>query len=296
MLPVGTRVVTYLGANKATKAPAAFATSRGAFGEYVAVNDAALVAPIPDNMSFAEAASLPVGALTAELMLQHHPRAAFTDSYLLIWGASSSVGYNCVQLAIARGYQVIAVASGQHEAVMKELGVAVFVDYRKDDVASKVQAVIRGAGAGAGATNKKFFLNGAVDCIGEPSSFATCADLVQALGDHESSSNSQASSSSSSSSSSPFLAVSTTNPYGLPEPPSADIRKCAVDLGMALDQDASTRALVQQWLPEIVQICQPMPIYSVAGPFTAETVERAFQVCKDGVVSGQKVVIEWTKE
>jgi hypothetical protein len=39
---------------------------------------------------------------------------------------------------------------------------------------------------------------------------------------------------------------------------------------------------------------QTQPIRSVKGPFTAETVEEAFQANKSGV-SGEKVVIEWAK-
>ena len=248
---MGKRVVTYLGANKVNHA-----TSRGAFASHV-VADADLVVEIPDDMTFAQAASLPVGALTAELLLKELPP---TTDYVIVWGASSSVGYNAVQLAIKRGWKTIAVASGKHETSLQELGISGFVDYRKANVMGKVKEIC--------GNNK---LNGAVDCIGDPTTFSTCCELVAGLGD-----------------SSLSLAVSTVSPYGLPDPP-AGINKCPVDLGTALD-DSERRELVQKWMPEIVHL-KPMPIRSIKGQLTAATVQEAFQISKEGV-SGEKVVIE----
>jgi len=88
------------------------------------------------------------------------------------------------------------------------------------------------------------------------------------------------------------LAVSTVNPYGLPDPP-AGVKKSPVDLGTAIDEP-EPRELVQKWMPEIVNL-KPMPVRSVKGNLTAKTVQEAFQISKQGV-SGEKVVIEWIED
>jgi NADPH:quinone reductase-like Zn-dependent oxidoreductase len=249
---VGQRVVAHLGANKAP-----YGTTRGAFGEQVAVFTEG-IAEIPDSMTFSEAATLPVGALTAKLLVQE--LGLKQGSWVLVWGASSSVGYNVVQLAVKLGLKPIAVASEKHQAMLKELGAAGFVDYRNDNVAIKVKELIG---------NDK--LNGAVDCIGgEPSK--TCAGLLVSLGDDASST--------------PKVVASVA---GLPESP-AGVNFISVMLGLHMDKP-ETRLLIKEWLPEMVNL-KTMPIHSIKGPFTAETVEAAFQASKNGV-SGEKVVIEW---
>ena len=250
----GKRVVTYLGADKSKSR-----TSRGAFVEQVAV-DADLIAEIPDQVSFAEAAALPVAGLTAQMLLNE--LSLSEGSWVLVWGASSSVGYSCIQLAVRRGLKAIGVASGKHEESVMSLGAAGFVDYKKDDVMVKVKEICNE------------HLNTAVDTIGLPDTFGTCAELVKVLGD-----------------STVDLAVSSVGSVGLPEPPPG-IKKVPVLLGSALDIE-KPRGLVKAWLPEVVQL-KPLPIRVINGTFSAGTVQNAFQSCKDGM-SGEKVVIEWSE-
>ncbi|EEC42599.1 alcohol dehydrogenase [Phaeodactylum tricornutum CCAP 1055/1] len=259
---LGQRVVTYLGANKAQST-----VDQGAYVEQVVV-DADLVAALPDAMSFAEATTFPVGALTADLLLRE--LSLQKGDWVLVWGASSSVGYFAVQRALARGYRVIAVASGSHEAALTELHVTAFVDYRKGDVVAQILAV---------GGDEPLVLNGAVDCIGGPDTFGTCAQLVHdAFGPGDTDTRTTT------------LVVSTTNSMGLPTPP-GNVQARPVDLGTALDK-AETREFVRTALPEIIRECRAMKVRSVVGPMAAETVQEAFQVNKDGV-SGEKVVIEW---
>eukprot|EP00523_Entomoneis_sp_CCMP467_P018098 CAMPEP_0168811892 /NCGR_PEP_ID=MMETSP0726-20121227/4359_1 /TAXON_ID=265536 /ORGANISM="Amphiprora sp., Strain CCMP467" /LENGTH=340 /DNA_ID=CAMNT_0008863969 /DNA_START=65 /DNA_END=1087 /DNA_ORIENTATION=+ len=251
---VGKRIISYLGASKMLHA-----LDKGAFTEKVLV-EKDLIAEIPSDMTFAQGASLPVGALTAKLLVTEHTAA---KDWLLVWGASSSVGFNVVQIAKKEGYKVIAVASSNHEKTMEELGADGFVDYRSDDVEAKVEALVSG---------QEGKLNGAVDCIGAPSTFGTAAKLVKKLGNHDDA-----------------LVVSTTIAMGLTDV--EGVARRPVDLGTANDEPQS-RQNVSTWLKEIVDL-KPMPIHSVPGPFSAETVEKAFQINKEGV-SGKKVVIEWS--
>jgi hypothetical protein len=78
----------------------------------------------------------------------------------------------------------------------------------------------------------------------------------------------------------------------LPEPPRG-VKKCSIDLATGLDNPDVRENVVKVTLPIMVEL-QTQPIRSVKGPFTAETVEEAFQANKSGV-SGEKVVIEWAK-
>lgn len=252
---LGKRVVAYLGAIK-TNHP----TDRGAFCQQVAI-DADVVGEIPDSLSFAAAATLPVGAMTAALLL--NALSVEKDDKILVWGASSSVGYNTVQLAIRRGLKPIAIASGKHGPALQALGAAGFVDYTKRNVKKKVKDICGSD-----------MLNSAVDCIGTPEIFGTCCELVGELGD-----------------ASAERVVSTVSSFGLPEPPQG-VKKSSVTLGPALDDPEMREKVVKATLPIMVEL-QTLPVRSIKGPFSAETVQEAFQTSKSGV-SGEKVVIEWT--
>lgn len=100
--------------------------AQGAFQQYTVVL-AHMAAPIPDEMAATSAAVLPLGIGTAacglyqsgKLGLRHPSEDARpTGETLLVWGASSSVGCNAVQLATASGYEVIATASPHNEAMV----------------------------------------------------------------------------------------------------------------------------------------------------------------------------------
>ncbi|HET6258012.1 MAG TPA: NADPH:quinone oxidoreductase family protein [Pseudonocardia sp.] len=107
---------------------AAFA-STGAFAEVAAVQ-ADHVLPLPDEVSFAKGACLPMNYLTAHfaLLVRGHLRKGQT---VLVHGAAGGVGTACVQLAAALGARVVAVVSteekaaaaravGAHETVLAE--------------------------------------------------------------------------------------------------------------------------------------------------------------------------------
>lgn len=89
------------------------------------------IAHKPLNISFNEAASTPLAALTA---LQAFQIAKLNDkSELLIIGASGGVGTFAVQIAKAMGATVCAVCSYRNSELVKSLGADIVIDYTKED-------------------------------------------------------------------------------------------------------------------------------------------------------------------
>jgi NADPH:quinone reductase-like Zn-dependent oxidoreductase len=125
-------VVEQIGSDVAAYAPGdevfGTTTGMGAYAEYVAVK-AAAIARKPSNLTFEEAASVPVAAQTAwEGMFTHgHLEKGQT---ILIHGGAGAVGAYAVQLAAHAGATVIATASGGDEPYLKSLGASRVIDYR----------------------------------------------------------------------------------------------------------------------------------------------------------------------
>jgi NADPH2:quinone reductase len=91
----------------------------GAYAELLAV-DPAWLAPLPDGVPFEDAATLPLNGLTARQALDLLALAA--GDKLLVTGASGGVGGFAVQLAVADGLRVTAVAGRDDEAWVASLG------------------------------------------------------------------------------------------------------------------------------------------------------------------------------
>ena len=104
----------------------------GGMAEYCLVSADQLVA-MPDGVSFAEAASLPVAYGTAHRMLITHNTIKKGDRVLVL-GASGGVGTGCVILAKLLGAEVVACASSDEKlARLKELGADEAINYQKVD-------------------------------------------------------------------------------------------------------------------------------------------------------------------
>lgn len=103
----------------------------GGYAEYTClpVND--LIAIKPANMSFEEAAAVPVGGLTALRFLKQSGVKA--GSRVLIYGASGSVGSFAVQIAKAMGAEVTAVSSRANIPLLSKLGAHKTIDYTHSD-------------------------------------------------------------------------------------------------------------------------------------------------------------------
>jgi NADPH:quinone reductase-like Zn-dependent oxidoreductase len=131
---VGDRVVAYaVGMEKGRRhAP------EGGFQSRVIVRTD-LAAPIPDSLGFADAAVLPLGISTAASGLfgagqlgLRMPGATTppTGETVVVWGGSTSVGMNAIQLAVAAGYDVVTTASPRNHELVTGLGASRAFDYR----------------------------------------------------------------------------------------------------------------------------------------------------------------------
>ncbi|WP_436844505.1 NADP-dependent oxidoreductase [Streptomyces wuyuanensis] len=133
-----------------------------AYAEYVTA-PASDLARKPAGIDHVHAAALVMSGLTAWQFLielghdhpspfqeaQHRPMALDGESTVLVNGAAGGVGHLALQLAKWKGARVIAVASGTHEAFLRELGADEFIDYTKErpeDVVRDVDLVLDAVG------------------------------------------------------------------------------------------------------------------------------------------------------
>ncbi|EUJ23565.1 Zn-dependent alcohol dehydrogenase [Listeria grandensis FSL F6-0971] len=108
-------------------------TRFGTYAEYTVV-DAPLLARIPDNVSFEEAASIPLAGLTAWQALFDHATLQAGEKVLIHAGAGG-VGTLAIQLAKNAGAHVITTASEKNAAFLKELGADEVIDYKTTNFA-----------------------------------------------------------------------------------------------------------------------------------------------------------------
>jgi alcohol dehydrogenase len=125
-------------------------TKRGGASELVAVGEHFLL-PIPDRVSFVEAACLPVAYGTALRMVETRGKLQPGETVLIL-GASGGVGTCCLQLAKSIGCEVIACASKDWKIHrLKELGADHVIDTSKQGYVAEIHRLygkprIRGGG------------------------------------------------------------------------------------------------------------------------------------------------------
>jgi len=103
----------------------------GAYGDFVCLPASYTIVPKPHNMSFEEAAAVPLGGLNALHFLR---KAKIQDGdKVLVNGAGGSIGTFGVQIAKAMGAEVTAVDSTIKEEMLRRIGADHFFDYTTED-------------------------------------------------------------------------------------------------------------------------------------------------------------------
>ncbi|MBP1204226.1 NADPH:quinone reductase-like Zn-dependent oxidoreductase [Duganella sp. 1411] len=141
--------------------PSGLAGDSRAYAEYVSA-PASEVAVKPAGIDHAHAAAAPMSLLTAWQFLvelghdvqnplqpnQHQP-VPLKDKTVVVNGAAGGVGHFALQIAKRQGARVIAVASGEHAQLLRDLGADQFIDYTKtaaEDIVRDVDLVVDAVG------------------------------------------------------------------------------------------------------------------------------------------------------
>jgi NADPH2:quinone reductase len=112
-----------------------FGLRNGSHAEYVCVRESRLVARIPDDMPFQEAAAVCDGMSQAVSALRAGRVGPGTR--LLVYGASGSLGTGAVQLASYLGAHVTAVCNERNVELVRSLGADVVIDYEREDFTTR---------------------------------------------------------------------------------------------------------------------------------------------------------------
>lgn len=127
----------------------------GCYAQYVIVKEDELSLK-PKNLDFDNAASIPMGALTAYQAIFDTANLK-SGQKILVHGASGGVGEMAVQLAKAKGAYVIASASGSNENFVRSIGADEFIDYKTVNFEDKVKDMDVVFDPVGGETNKKSY-------------------------------------------------------------------------------------------------------------------------------------------
>ncbi|KAK1924379.1 NAD(P)-binding protein [Papiliotrema laurentii] len=123
-----------------------FGYAQGAYGEHVVANPFALI-PLPDNVSFEQAAVVPLTYTTSYEGLVHRGKIQ-PGEWVLVHAAAGGVGLAACQIAKLMGCKVIATASSdiKRAVCIDHAGVDAVVDYTKKDWQKEVMKITDGKG------------------------------------------------------------------------------------------------------------------------------------------------------
>ncbi|KZT50837.1 GroES-like protein [Calocera cornea HHB12733] len=160
--------------------PLGQASQYGAYQQYCLARAAAAI-HLPASLSYDSAATLPLAFYTAAIGLHLllgvpvpldeagtlAPDVG-ADEWILVWGASSSVGAAAVQLAKAAGFHVVATASPANFAYVQTLGADVVLDYHDPAIVDSIQSTAS--------------LSLAFDAISQPPTTTACLAALSSEG------------------------------------------------------------------------------------------------------------------
>ncbi|AGL17936.1 zinc-binding alcohol dehydrogenase family protein [Actinoplanes sp. N902-109] len=127
--------------------------AEGAFQRYVVLHQHMLV-PIPDHLPFEQAAVLPMAVSIAATGLFEADHLALElpgppgsgtrprPGSVIVWGGSTAVGSNAIQLARSAGYRVVTTASPRNDRYVRSLGAEAVVDYRSRNVIEELVSAV----------------------------------------------------------------------------------------------------------------------------------------------------------
>jgi len=127
-------------------------SAEGAFQEYTILRPD-MTSHIPRLMSYESACVLPLGIATAAAGLFQKDQLALqlptfppipTRKTLIVWGGSTSVGSNAIQLGVAAGCEVFTTASPSNFEYAKKLGASQAFDYKSKTVVADIIAAMKG--------------------------------------------------------------------------------------------------------------------------------------------------------
>lgn len=144
---VGMGVTEFRAGDEVYYTPEIFANPHGTYAEYSVV-PATIVARKPANLSFEEAAAIPLAGGTAWEAVVRRLQVRLGET-VLIHGASGGVGSFAVQFAKAAGARVLATASARNQQYLKDLGADVAIDYERDNAVEVARRETKGAGVDA---------------------------------------------------------------------------------------------------------------------------------------------------
>ena len=163
-----------------------FRTALGQHGGFqgYTTTEAAILAKLPDDVSFKEGCVLPLAICTSAMGLYPAKRLGLPlpqagkkpkklGKVILIWGGASSTGSAAIQLAVASGVTVVTTASKKNWDFVKGLGASAICDYKDEDVIEQLVEAIKKTGDEYA---------GALDAIARDQVWRACAKVARVFG------------------------------------------------------------------------------------------------------------------